>query len=280
MISSPTLLLLATLAIILAASPSLVHAHMAVSSPPPRAAKYNAAWVAAGLPVDYSLTSPLNGADRPLACGHAKGPSVQTVAAGGSVTITIAGGATHGGGHCQFALGYTDDVKQWVVLDTVLDTCLTGALSYPVAIPATAPAGEAVLSWTWFNKSGNREIYQDCIDITVSSSSGSAISGKQLVVANLPGFPTLPEGLAGAKALFDAAPVITIGGNGNGNGNGAALATPAAPPSRVSGKPVYPNSASTTATAAPSATISDTSAAAATHDSTTASTTTASLAKH
>lgn len=33
-------------------------------------------------------------------------------------------------------------------------------LTNSFTIPKAAPSGEAVFSWTWFNRLGNREMYQ------------------------------------------------------------------------------------------------------------------------
>lgn len=70
---------------------------MQVKSPPPR----NSPFGTSSNP-DYSYTSPLNADGSNFPCkGYAKGTSVKTVQAGGTVDVEVVGGAVHNGGHCQ-----------------------------------------------------------------------------------------------------------------------------------------------------------------------------------
>jgi hypothetical protein len=60
------------------------------------------------------------------------------------------------------------------------------------------PSGEVTIFWTWINSIGNREYYMECADIVVNTNAANAanampISGKELLVANYPGYPQIPE---------------------------------------------------------------------------------------
>lgn len=130
------------------------------------------------------------------------------VAAGDSLSVQIMGGATHGGGSCQFSI--TTDTKpnkdsQWKVLHSQIHGCLGGPNNLnmspnaedlgnpkiPVKIPADLPAGQYTFAWSWFNKMGNREFYMNCAPLEVSGGSGGDVSKvlgglPDMFVANLP----------------------------------------------------------------------------------------------
>lgn len=188
--------------IALAASAS---AHMVLSTPVPFD------WEDSG-----TQQSPLAPADFP--CKQPAGTyaitQMNTVAAGGSLDVQLMGGATHGGGSCQFSI--TTDTKptkdsQWKVLHSQIHGCQGGANDanmspsrtdmnnpkIPVKIPEGLPAGQYTFAWTWLNKLGNREFYMNCAPLTVTSGSSkrdtasadvSSILGKlpDMFVANLP----------------------------------------------------------------------------------------------
>ncbi|KAJ2467102.1 hypothetical protein GGI02_004149, partial [Coemansia sp. RSA 2322] len=40
---------------------------------------------------------------------------------------------------------------------------------------------------------GNREFYQNCADVSITGSSAGSFSGKEMVIANHNGYPTIPE---------------------------------------------------------------------------------------
>lgn len=159
---------------------------MALKEPTPRGSKYNPK----ENNIDYSLTSPL-GPDRPFPCGgKKKGPSVKTYKAGQMMTVQFDGTASHNGGHCQFALS-KDDVK-FVVFAKILDRCPT-LQSEQIKLPDNVPSGAYTFAWTWINRTGNREFYMNCADITVDGVKGGRFKGKELLVVNLPGKKTIPE---------------------------------------------------------------------------------------
>ncbi|KAL4925081.1 putative extracellular protein [Aspergillus undulatus] len=121
---------------------------------------------------DYSYTNPLStsGSDYPCK-GYAKDPfnAAATYAPGSEYTLELQGSATHGGGSCQIALSY-DQGESFSVIHSILGGCPLTKKSYQFTIPADAPSGEALLSWTWFNKVGNREMYMNCAQVTIGGS--------------------------------------------------------------------------------------------------------------
>lgn len=140
--------------------------------------------------------------------------------AGSTMPIKVMGGATHGGGSCQYSI--TPDLKpsrdtQFKVLHSVIGGCITstntnespsdkfeGNPVVNVKLPEDLPAGKYTFSWSWLNKIGNREFYQNCAPITVTSSSKKTIaeaigSLPDMYVMNVPnelnGGCSQPEGL-------------------------------------------------------------------------------------
>ncbi|KAH7147923.1 S-adenosyl-L-methionine-dependent methyltransferase [Fusarium sp. MPI-SDFR-AT-0072] len=155
----------------------LAQAHMEMTYPPPFKSKYNPN---AGQDIDYSMTSPLNGDGSNFPCkgynslfGTAAGAPTATWQAGKSYSISIAGGADHGGGSCQASLSF-DRGKTWVVIQSWIGNCPKAPTSnFQFTLPVDTPAGEALFAWTWFNKIGNREMYMNCAAITVKAGSGT-----------------------------------------------------------------------------------------------------------
>jgi len=188
-----------------------VTAHVCLADPPPRRSSH--------LPganyenIDYSMTSPIgteSHAAQPFCKGYAAGTVGATYAAGSTINVAFQVGAAHGGGVCQYALSY-DDGKTFAVIKT--DTqCLIGSSSASVSIPADAPPSDhVVFGWTWLNNLGNREYYMNCADIAVTGGkSGGSVTGLELLVANYPGYPGLPENLDGVKPLLAARNSIIV----------------------------------------------------------------------
>ncbi|KAJ1950729.1 hypothetical protein EC988_004279 [Linderina pennispora] len=127
----------------------------------------------------------------------------ETWNSGSSVTINFLQDDVtgHYGGHCEFSISY-DGGKTFVVLKQVLKHCFYNGPSnsdvpqvfnYSVDLPANLPgSNKAVFAWTWVNASGNREYYMNCADIAIVGGAGS-FTGKQMTIANYPGYPTIPE---------------------------------------------------------------------------------------
>lgn len=178
-------------------------AHISMSFPPSRRNQLSEYYRENGL-VNYNLRSPLNvEPDRfSFPCkGFPKGPSVTTYDTN-TITITLEGTAVHGGGHCQFGISYDD--RNFVVLKTVVSNCLLDSMSYSFDIPENAKGDDVTVFWTWINRIGNREYYMECADVTVNTNGNSIdISGKELLVVNLPGYPNVPEWEVGADSSVD-----------------------------------------------------------------------------
>ncbi|KAF2462773.1 uncharacterized protein BDR25DRAFT_347618 [Lindgomyces ingoldianus] len=127
-----------------------------------------------------------NGADFP--CKFPTGYKIVQMnnwKAGETQTVRFMGSAVHGGGSCQFSI--TTDKEptkqsQWKVIHSVIGGCPsnvegnltpetplgTGANTFPVTMPKDTPNGQYTFSWSWLNKVGNREYYQNCAPIMVS----------------------------------------------------------------------------------------------------------------
>ncbi|KAK4694702.1 hypothetical protein P7C71_g2923, partial [Lecanoromycetidae sp. Uapishka_2] len=157
-----------------------IHAHVKLEQPVP----YGAA----------SLnTNPLNqdGSDWPCK----QRPSVYDISQWNIMpvnsvqTISFQGQATHGGGACQISL--TRDTPPtansvFKVIKSIEGGCPStnpgnvgtdpfgyGADEFNFTIPNAITPANYTLAWTWFNKIGDREMYMNCVPITVTSSSGS-----------------------------------------------------------------------------------------------------------
>ncbi|KAJ9051193.1 hypothetical protein DSO57_1001195 [Entomophthora muscae] len=186
----------------------LASCHMDMVSPAPRRSPHNNAYT--GALVDYDMTSPL-GAQFPYPCrGYGAGPVVGTYEAGSTIPVTMGGGANHNGGHCQWSLSY-DDVN-FASIKTVMGTCMLDTLNYQVTIPHDAPNGKATLAWSWINRTGNREYYMNCADIDIKGRPDGKIVGPRMLVADLPGFITFPEGFSNdyGMDIYASQPTITV----------------------------------------------------------------------
>ncbi|EMC93960.1 hypothetical protein BAUCODRAFT_216599 [Baudoinia panamericana UAMH 10762] len=217
--------------------------------------------------------------------------------------------AVHGGGSCQISITYeTDPAKvkdpsNWFVIYSIEGGCpsnthqnldgqytgpqgsYSGALScqdpkangvdcvnqFNFSIPQGVKNGNAIMSWTWFNSVGNREMYQNCVNINLSGGDGSEMSElPTMFVANLGSvnqcpttqsvdllFPNpgkyvttkKPSGAAASTAI--TFPMATPSGTGcnndGGSGSGPAAqssAAPAAPSSAAYSAPSAAQSAS------------------------------------
>lgn len=188
-------------------------AHMQMSYPPPRKSKFNP-----NVPldqIDYSMTNPLLADGSNFPCkGYSKGPIVATFNAGDTIPIQMDGSVFHMGGHCQWSISYDD--TQFLVLKTVMKDCFVGTgLNLQVTIPSTAPqCDNCTFTWSWVNAIGNREFYMNCADIKINNEHSGQLVGPKMVVANLPGFPTIPEfppSIYDGSDLYENAPKITIG---------------------------------------------------------------------
>ncbi|KAJ9085496.1 hypothetical protein DSO57_1013325 [Entomophthora muscae] len=168
---------------------------------------------------DYSLTNPMSPDRIGNLCGSVeKIVSSGNYAAGSAVNVELEGHAVHEGGHCQFGFSY--DRSTFAVTHKVFGNCVSGSKSYSIPIPSSAPSGPVTFFWAWFNREGNREMYMNCGQITITGGSGTSISGKAILVANLsPGDVKFPEGFADdfGKDLFENQPTVSVQPSGGYN---------------------------------------------------------------
>ncbi|GAA5849129.1 hypothetical protein JCM9279_005799 [Rhodotorula babjevae] len=209
---------------------SLVSAHIQLQYPPPINSKFDPQTVEAN--IDYSMTAPLfpDGSNYP--CKGYNTPSaysslnaVATLKAGSSFEVEFAaGGATHGGGSCQFSVSY-DQGKSFAVIHSIIGGCPLSS-TYSVPIPAGLPsATKATFAWTWYNLVGNREEYMNCAIVDIQgSSTAKSYTGPGLFRANTlgdtcittegktPVFPNPGSSVAYGAGMSSSSPATVIDG--------------------------------------------------------------------
>jgi hypothetical protein len=121
--------------------------------------------------IDYSMTNPLFADGSNFPCkGYQNDRPIDVTAtytAGETYNMTLSGTATHGGGSCQISLSY-DNGATFRVIKSLIGGCpLTPTFDF--TIPSYAPAGGALLAWSWQNYEGNREFYMNCAEIDIVS---------------------------------------------------------------------------------------------------------------
>ncbi|KAJ2842031.1 hypothetical protein J3B02_005701, partial [Coemansia erecta] len=193
---------------------SFASAHTSIISPCPRYSPVgeNCPALPAGQSLDTgenAINGPISsvtlGSHMPL-CRHTTpyaSPSA-TWTAGQSVTVKFnPSAAIHSGGNCEFSISY-DGGKTFAVIHQELRYCFLGSKpasltntatvsSYTFNLPADLPSSDkAVFAWTWVNASGNREFYMNCADVAIKGGSSSSYTGKEMTIANYPGYPTIP----------------------------------------------------------------------------------------
>ncbi|CAO3574976.1 unnamed protein product [Mortierella alpina] len=186
---------------LLAISPS-AEAHTGLSKPCPRYGAFKGCPAPPkGEKIDYNINSPIgvHGKKFQPICKHlTRATSAPTYNAGQTIKTEYSVGASHGGGHCQWALSY-DNGKTWVVIKTVIRDCLRGvrggaSYSVNVQIPKNAPSGDRVIfQWLWNNAVGNRELYSNCADIKIKGRNGGQLKGVAPLIANYGKSPRIPE---------------------------------------------------------------------------------------
>lgn len=184
--------------------------------------------------VNYNLRSPLYVNAGPdyftFPCkGFSKGPP--TAEFSSNIKVTLEGTVIHNGGHCQFGISFND--KDFLVLHTVMTNCLLNSMIYEFPLPSNTPPGPATVFWTWVNSIGNREYYMECADVTIKNTNNNngVVYGKELVVANILNYPTIPEfptpNSPSGIDLFERAKQISISRDSN------AISRPISTPSYV-----------------------------------------------
>ena len=149
-------------------------AHMLMSEPP--SLRYNGN-PNTGSNIDYDLTAPLDtsGSDYPCKnslslLGTSEAKPVASWEVGAKYQVSIKGGARHGGGSCQLSLSF-DQGKNFYVIRSYIGNCPPSQGLLDFMLPSDTPESEeAIFSWTWFNKIGNREMYMNCAVVSISSS--------------------------------------------------------------------------------------------------------------
>jgi hypothetical protein len=170
----------AKLAAIILACTATVHGHIVMTNPAPY--QY---------PDAAQKQAPLleSGADYPCKFPAGFTPQEQAPAdiAFGINSMTLMGGATHSGGSCQISI--SKDVpptknSKFEVLKSIEGGCpsdfpgnLSDNPSEPLpplsyTVPQSMAAGKYTIAWTWFNKSGNREMYMNCAPVQLKAAGG------------------------------------------------------------------------------------------------------------
>jgi hypothetical protein len=142
------------------------------------------------------------------------------------IGISGSNNAVHGGGSCQLAITYeTEDARNpdvWRVIFSIEGGCpanTAGNLSpravscesdqqadcvhgWNIPLPQGLTSGHAILSWTWFNAVGNREMYQNCVDVDIVNGTGRQMDSlPALYIANING----EEGCISAPESYNLA---------------------------------------------------------------------------
>ncbi|KIX00005.1 uncharacterized protein Z518_10932 [Rhinocladiella mackenziei CBS 650.93] len=123
---------------------------------------------------DYDMTFPLFSDGSNFACKHYQNDTDSyvtkaTYVAGGTYDMWLNGTATHNGGSCQLSLSYDNGITFKVIKSMIGGCPLVN--TYNFTVPSFAPASDAaLLSWSWFNIVGNREMYQNCARVQIVSS--------------------------------------------------------------------------------------------------------------
>ncbi|RMD44983.1 hypothetical protein DV735_g104, partial [Chaetothyriales sp. CBS 134920] len=125
---------------------------------------------------DYDMTSPLLADGSNFACKNYQYTDTNSQAdtikavyqAGDTYNMTITGTATHLGGSCQISLSY-DNGASFKVIQSQIGGCSL-AKTHNFTIPSFATSSDSVLlSWSWFNLVGNREMYQNCARVQIQN---------------------------------------------------------------------------------------------------------------
>jgi hypothetical protein len=123
----------------------------------------------------------------------------------GANSLVLKGGATHSGGSCQISI--TKDVppnknSKFEVLKSIEGGCPSDAPGnksdnpeeplppFSYNVPANMAAGKYTIAWTWFNKSGTREMYMNCAPVELKAS-GAKRDEAKISKKRQTGLPTI-----------------------------------------------------------------------------------------
>lgn len=148
-------------------------AHVELIKPYPIRSKENPA----NKNVDYSMKMSLltDGSNYPCKGYNSdEFVAVETYVAGETYEAKLEIGAHHNGGSGQFSLSY-DNGETFYVIKSVEGGMPFGGQSgqpikstYSFKIPSDMPSSKHVLfAWTWINRIGNREFYQNCAFVEI-----------------------------------------------------------------------------------------------------------------
>lgn len=108
---------------------------------------------------------------------------------GSKQKLQTIGQAVHGGGSCQISITYdTAPTKDsvWKVIHSIEGGCparnaagnagdnanAVAPDQYEFTIPDNIPTGKGVIAWTWINRIGNREYYMNCGAVEITGNGG------------------------------------------------------------------------------------------------------------
>ena len=145
--------------------------------------------------IDYDMSSPLkaDGSDFPcknylVDFGTPAGNPTATWAAGSPQKVSLDDKAPHDGGSCQLSLSY-DGGKTFRVIKSIEGGCVNpagGPETFDFTVPADAKSGNAIFAWTWFNHTGNREMYMNCAAVTITGTGTSTLDDRpEIFKANI-----------------------------------------------------------------------------------------------
>jgi LysM repeat protein len=172
---------------------SSVLAHMEMTDPAPFRSKFNNNTDPSK--IDFDMSSPLkaDGSDFPcknylVDFGTPAGNPTATWAAGSPQKVSLDDKAPHDGGSCQLSLSY-DGGKTFRVIKSIEGGCVNpkgGPETFDFTVPADAKSGNAIFAWTWFNHTGNREMYMNCAAVTITGTGTSTLDNRpEIFKANI-----------------------------------------------------------------------------------------------
>ena len=138
--------------------------------------------------VDFDMSSPLHpdGSNFPCKNYHEDfdqspaGDPTATWAAGSPQQVTLDDLAAHDGGSCQLSLSF-DGGKTFRVIKSIEGGCVNpkgGKHSFDFTVPADTKSGKVIFAWTWFNHTGNREMYMNCAAVTITGTGTSTLNDR------------------------------------------------------------------------------------------------------
>ncbi|KAM0749742.1 hypothetical protein T439DRAFT_381314 [Meredithblackwellia eburnea MCA 4105] len=134
------------------------------------------------------MTAPLDATGKDWPCKlYAKKAAVDalkpvaTLVSGQNYQWALQGTAVHEGGSCQVGVSY-DLMKTNVIMASYIGGCpLAG--KYTFKVPALPSSDKALFTWQWWNKAGNREMYQNCAVVAIKGNADTFV-GPQSYRAN------------------------------------------------------------------------------------------------